>query len=281
MSLETSLVVYSIAAPAAVALAVALLLRRHLPENVAGRLALPVAVAAGYFACCWLVGEWSLLPQRPRQWLPYLGCAAAFLGQRGKPSWVNWIAWTVLAAIGAWLLVPTWDSLWPPRPVMVPLLATYWLLVMGLLANLPDRLTGTLFTKLLAAAALASALLILIGVSIKIGQFSLAAAAALAGSAASLLLWRSRRATADQALLSERALVPIFAILVGGLAFSGTIDPPAGPLPIILLAPAAPLALWLFAAGPLAKLQGWRAIVLQASAVLLPLAIALAWLLLT
>ena len=280
MGVETSLVVYSIAAPAAVALAVVWPLRWLLHAKLAERLALPVAIAAGFFVSFWLVGEWALVPQRPRQWLPYLACAAAFLGQRGKPSWVNWIAWMILAAIGSWLLVPTWDSLWPPRLVMIPLLAGYWLLLLGLLADLPDRLAGRLFTGLLAAAALATALLILIGVSIKIGQLSLAAAAALVGGAASLLLWRSTRATEDQALLSARALIPISAILPAALASLAPIYPPA-PLPIILFAPAAPLALWLFAAGSLAKLQGWKAIVLQVTTVLLPLTFALAWLLLT
>ena len=41
--------------------------------------------------------------------------------------------------------------------------------------------------------------------------------------------------------------------------------------------PAAPLALWLFAAGPLARLKGWPAIAAQAAVVLVPLVILIAW----
>jgi hypothetical protein len=70
-------------------------------------------------------------------------------------------------------------------------------------------------------------------------------------------------------------LIPAFAALIGGLAFIGTIEPQE-PLPIILLPPAAQLVLWLFAAGPLAKVQGWQATMLQFVAVALPLGIALA-----
>jgi hypothetical protein len=142
-------------------------------------------------------------------------------------------------------------------------LATYLFLLMTLLAALPDRLLGRTFVALFAAAGVTTALLIAIGVSLTIGAIAVAAAAAVGGVA---VVARESYA---------RGLVPIFSVLVGGLAFVGTIEPQK-PLPIILLAPAAPLALWLFAAGPLAKLPGWISAVLQIAAVLLPLVIALA-----
>lgn len=275
MSTEARLILFAIAAPAAVAFAVAGLWQRLLPGDYFRRLALPVAVAMGFVAGCWLLGDLALAPQRHRQWLPYLACAAALCGRSSAPSTWSWIAWALLAALSSWLLVPSWDSLWPPRLEMVPLLTAYLLLLTGGLASLPPNTLGRLFAGMLSAAAAVTALLIVIGVSIKIGESGLAAAAALTGSSLSLFLRRSR---ADAIPLTQ-ALAPVFSVLVGGLAFVGTIDPQV-PLPIILLAPAAPLALWLFAVGPLARLQGWKVACLQSLAVLVPLTFALVWLLL-
>jgi len=200
----------------------------------------------------------------------------------------------LLAIASAWLLVPTWATLWPPRPVTIPLLAAYLFLLMTLLAALPDRLVGRRFVALLAAAGVTTAALIAIGVSLKVGLVAVAAAAALAGCTIAAFLPRANSRFADSLALgkivnafwanssfgdspahSHRGVIPVFVILIGGLAFVGTIEPQP-PLPIILLAPAAPLALWLFAAGPLAKLQGWKAATFQIAAVLLPLIVAFA-----
>jgi hypothetical protein len=71
-------------------------------------------------------------------------------------------------------------------------------------------------------------------------------------------------------------MIPVYAVLAGGSAFVGTIEP-SPPLPIILVAPAAPLVLWLFAVGPLARLKGAAATVAQFTAILLPLLIIIAW----
>lgn len=286
MSAELKLIVFAIAAPAAMALAVAAILQRVLPEKIGQRIALAAALAAGFCAGYWLLGEWtSLMPQRHRQWLPWLAMVSAVValalrrreGETERPREehqslrrsvapsliLSYVAIAALAIFSAWLLVPTWATLWPPRVVTIPLLAAYLLLLMALLAALPDRLVGKVFVGLLAAAATTVALMIAIAVSLTIGAVALAAAAALGGCAVA--------ARPNYG----RGITPVFAVLIGGLAFVGTIEPQK-PLPIILLAPAAPLMLWLFAAGPLVKLQGWKTAVLQVGAVLLPLIVALA-----
>jgi hypothetical protein len=277
MNAAISLVIFSIAAPAAVALAAALVLERILPERIGQRMALAVALAAGFCAGYWLLGEWTtLIPQRHRQWLPWLAIAAAFVGGIRASSYVSWIAWTLLAAASAWVLVPTWATLWPPRLVTIPLLAAYLLLLMALLAALPDRLLGRLFVVLLTAAAIGVALLIAIGVSLKISQVALAGAAAFGGcSVAAFTPSAAAKSVGSAQAAASRGLIPAFAVLIGGLAFAGTIEPQP-PLPIVLLAPAAPLMLWLFVAGPLAKMQGWKAAALQVAVVLVPLTVALA-----
>jgi hypothetical protein len=277
MSAEILLALRAIAAPAAVAAVLGVILLRALPPRLAERLALPIALAAGFCAGYWLLGEWTaLVPQKHRQWLPWLAILAGTAGRSTASSYVSWVSWAVLAALGAWVLVPTWETLWPPRLVAIPLLAGYILLLIGLLATLPDRLLGRLFGFLLTAAAVTVGLQIAIGVSAKIGLVALAAAAALGGCAVSACLPRRETKTGESSRdAASRSVIPIFAVLIGGLAFVGTIEPQE-PLPIILLAPAAPLALWLFAAGPLAKMEGWKAIAGQSVAVLLLLGIALA-----
>jgi hypothetical protein len=117
-------------------------------------------------------------------------------------------------------------------------------------------------------------LLIAIGVSEAIGSIAASAAGGMGGCAIAALL-TSKKATEASTATAGRSLIPLFAVLIGGLAFAGTIEPQK-PLPIILLAPAAPLMLWLFAAGPLAKLDGWQATILQVIAVAMPLGLALA-----
>jgi hypothetical protein len=284
-TLET--IATSIAAPAAVALAVDWLCRL-LPARVAERIGLPGALAAGFFVGYLLLPEWAaLLPKRHWQWLPWLVIAAAVVGwtsgrtapQNGRTGgrfYVAWIAWCLLAAASGWLLTPTWATLWPPRMVTMPLLAAYLLALMFLLAALPERLVGRLFAGLLTAASLTTALLIAIAISLKTGQVAIVAAAALAGCFVAALIAANRAASKESHDIGTRSLIPLFAILVGGLAFVGTIEPVRGPIPIILLAPAAPLVLWLFAAGPLAKFDGWQAAMLQVIAVAMPLGLALA-----
>jgi hypothetical protein len=68
--------------------------------------------------------------------------------------------------------------------------------------------------------------------------------------------------------LLTAALIPVYVVLCGGSAFVAAIEP----IPtkyLLLLAPAAPLLLWLFAWGPLAKLKGPAAIVAQCIVVMI------------
>lgn len=278
MSAEIEFAIYCVAAPAAVAIMAAWLLRVALAANIRERFSLPAAWAAGFFVGYALLPDGaSLLPQRHWQWLPWLGLAAGLVGRSSAPSYLSLIAWAILAAVSAWLLVPTWTTLWPPRLVTFPLLAAYLFLLMSLFGVLPNRLITRALIGYMAVSAIAVALCIAIGVSATYGRITALAAAALIGCyiAAMTPAWRPMQPDASPDSLGIRSLIPAFAVLVGGIAFVGTIEPKQ-PLPIIMLAPAAPLTLWLFAAGPLAKLQGWKAGAVQVVAVLLPLIIALA-----
>jgi hypothetical protein len=130
---------------------------------------------------------------------------------------------------------------------------------MSALDALPDRLLGRLFLVHLTLVAMAVAVLLAAAVSLKYGQIAGIAAAALAGCGAAAFLAKRPPAT--------RGLIPAFAVLVGGAAFVGCIEPQP-PLARMLLAPAAPLVLWPFASGPLGRIDGKKVGLAQTAALL-------------
>jgi hypothetical protein len=269
--------VYSVAAPAATALAVAWLLRLVAPATLSDRYALPLGLAAGFFVGYWLLPDWApLLPLKHWHWLPWLGGAAvlaAICFAEGVTIAERLVLFAALAMLAAWKLVPLWPHLSPPRIYLVPLLGAYLFLLMALLTALPDRLLGRTTFGLLLAAAVSSALLIAIGVSARTGRVAaIAAAAAAGGLVATLITKHSPRNT--------RSLLPIYTVLVGGAAYAGVMEyTPPHPLP--LLPPAAPLVLWMFAWGPLARLSPRWSVVMQWSVVLCMLFAAIAWVAIT
>lgn len=287
MSAELEFALFTVAAPLATAAATALLLARVAPATLAERYALGAALAAGFAVGYLLLPDWApLVPEQHWHWLPYVG-AASVLAAIGMAQGVSlperWLAFALLALVVAWQLTPLWPDLSPPRTASVPLLAGYLLLITGLLTALPDRLIGRTLVALLAASAAATAVVVALGVSGKLGQVAAAAAAGIAGCfAATCLATLARRASegARHPLATAiRGLIPVYAVLAGGSSFAGTIEP-LPPLPIILVAPATPLALWLFAWGPLARLKGPAAIAAQCLAVAIPLLVAIAWMML-
>ncbi len=281
---EIELVHYTAVVPLLTAAASAWFAGRLLPVQLAERYALGIALATGFGVGYWLLPEWApLVPTNHWQWLPYLA-ATAVLGGLTQATGVWWIeslfAYGALALLAAWQLVPLWEELVPPRHYAVPLLAGYLLLLMAILSSLPDRLLGPLFVGLLAVSAGTVAVLIAIGVSMTYGQVAAVAAAALGGCWLLSLLANLTRGVSEESAarlaVAIRGLIPVFAVLVGGVAFVGTIEP-APPMTIILLAPAAPLMLWLFSAGPLARLTGWPSVAARTGTVIVPLMILIAW----
>jgi hypothetical protein len=275
MNFVIEVLVYGGIVPAAIAVAIVCLSRRFLPESVSNRYAAAIAFAVAFFVGYALLPSWAdLLPKRHWQWLPYLGAVAVVLGPVGLATGVRaperWLLFLLLAIATAWALVPTWPGLKPPRSVYVPCLAGYLLLLTTLLEPLPARLIGKLFVALLTVVSGSVAIALAAFVSLKFGQVAGIAAAATAGCWVASLFHNHDSTT--------RGLVPAFTIVVGGLAFVGFIEPQQ-PLKAMLLVPAAPLALWASVWGPLARLRGIAAGAAQTAIVLVPLAIALIWLL--
>jgi hypothetical protein len=277
MRANLELIGATLVAPAVVALFVAWISRRLLPEHAATRYRLALGLASGFAAGYVLLPEWApLVPTRHWQWLPYLAMAAAVVGPVGCASgvaaWERLLLACALAFAAAWFLVPTWETLQPPRAALMPAVAAYLLALAGLLSMLPDRLLGATFISVLAASAMATAVCVAIATSFKYGQVTVLAASALAGCWLAAALWNHRESTAA----SSRSIAAAYAVLVGGMAFVGGVElePPD---PWLLLAPAAPLLLWVFAPAALERFQGWKLTCMQWGSVLTLLAAAVGW----
>jgi hypothetical protein len=252
-----------LAAPAVVSAVVFLVLRRLLSVEVGARYAAAVAVAAGYCTGFALLqqGE-ALVPSRHWHWTFYLVPAAAIVGPVAAAvrSFERCLLVAVAAVVAAWLLVPGWASLDPPRSVWVPALAGYLWLLAVLIDPLPGRLPATGVVGLSALAAACVSALIAGFVSLVYAQPAGAAAAAIGGC------WVASSFGARGAVL--RGFGPVYATAVGGWGFVGCIEPQQGALYGLMVAAAAPLALWCCVWGPLARLTGFAAVAVRAGLVL-------------
>ncbi len=276
MNLPLEFIGYGVVVPALISTAVVFNLPRLLPEKVGYRYAGAIAVASAFFVGYALLPEWAeLTPQRHWHWLPYLGLAAAVLAPVGLANGVHtverWLLFALLAVCAAWLLVPTWASLKPPRGTYIPILAVYLFLLMALIELLPNRVSPRFLALALLAAALVTTVAVTAFVSVRYGTLGGIAVAALVGCGG---LFRPQ-----QEEPSLRAAAVVYALLIGGVAFVGFVEPEP-PLRGILVLPAAPVALWLVCWGPLVKLGGRKRLVLQSVVILVPLVVGavLVWL---
>lgn len=261
--------------PATVAAGVALVWLRL--SDRAGRYALSVAVAAGLVAGCWIYpDQLPITPDKHWHWFPYVGALAAIIGGGAAfaplPVLDRKLLYFALGAAAAFVLVPNWPS-WPEslpaRPILILRVAAYIGVISAALAFLPDRIRGRGFVWILALSAAASAALITSEVSLRYGNISLRVATALAGCWAASWLLSSEDSHGNPSWPQlTLALIPLYAVLIGGGLFVAAIEPEPPKYPL-LLAPATPLLLWLFAFGPLAKLEGLTAIVAQSIAIVL------------
>lgn len=256
--------------PAASAVAAYALARRmqaaETAERSAAALAMGVAILVGYL----LLASWAdLALKRHWHWMPYLALAASVIGPitvaGGVQSAERWTLSLLAALVAASLLVPHWASLQPSRAVLVPSLGAYLgALAIGL-EPLARRVSARMLLASLALAAMCVALLIATFVSLTYARLAVCTAAALLGCwIACLFVPGSVRA---------RGIGLTYSLAVGGWAFVGCIDPPK-PLLGLLIAPVAPLTLWVCKAGPLVWTGGLVASIVPIAAELIVLGIA-------
>ena len=244
------------------------------PSDLARRyrsgVAFALAVFIGYVL---LPSTTSLLPSQFYEWIAYFGLLAAFLMGLARAEGVSraerWSAVYVFAPIAAWLIVPQWPELSPPWPLQWASLSIAMIMLTALLNPLPQRLAGRAFPLWLMVAAAATSVAVVSEVSETFGLMAALPAGALTGCGLAGLLVKEP--------VDWRGVLLPYATVVGGYAYTGFVYP-TEPLWPVLLLPAAPLALWLCALGPLARLSGFRAIAVEA--VCLGIPIAAAWALL-
>jgi len=268
MNTAIEIVGYGGLVPGVIAIAV-YRLALWLPAGAGPRFSAALAFASAFFVGYVLMPDWAeLAPTRHWHWLPYLAGMAAILGAVGLADGVSivdrWLLQGLLAIVGGWLLVPDWASLQPSRAVYVPLLSVYFVVLCAALDGLPERLPGRLFPVLLGVVSVASTISIAFFVSVKLGQVAGIATAGLLGCGVANLT----RPTS----VASRGVIPGYVVIVGGLAFVAGIEPEP-PLLALLLIPAAPLALWSCAWGPLSRTRGYAGAASQFAAVLLPAAV--------
>lgn len=264
---------YGVALPATVSIAIFLIARQLLTANAASRYAAALALAGGFFAGSALFDSSSeLLPSRHWHWLPWLGILAAVIGPIGCAGGISrperWLLYVLLSFASAWLTVPAWSSLEPPRSILVPAVAVYLFLLSVLCDLLPPRVSGRAFLTAACVASAVAAATIAAFVSLTYGRLAGLAVVALAGLCG--LSWVRRNE------IEVRGLMPAYAILCGGCAFVGSVEPQP-PLYGLLLMPAAPLGLWLASIRSLQQPRSWRTAAIQTIAIMVPLAAGLLW----
>jgi hypothetical protein len=255
--------------PALAALALFLAIGWLWPSDVARRYRAGLSFALGAFiGFVLLPATKTLAPSQFYDWILYLGILAALLSGLTRAEGVTrgerWSAVYIFAPIAAWLIVPGWPELVPAWQFQWSGLSLAVMLLTGLLYPLPLLLPGRAFPWWLMLAAATTSVLMLEQLSETFGVLAALPAGALAGCGAAALLAREAP--------DWRSLVLPYAFVAMGYAYTGAVYP-TEPQWLLVLVPFAPLALWFCSVGPLARLTGMRATVVQAAFVIVPLVI--------
>jgi hypothetical protein len=272
MPISLTEVILGVVVPAAISLALYYAARRWLPDELGQRYGAAVAFAVAYCVAFVLLHSWAYwIPQRHWHWTFYLAAGAAAIGPICASAGLRWFERGVLVlaacSISAWLLVPNYRDLQSVRHILALCLGAYLVVLWALLEPLAGRLSARVFLASLTVSALCVGVLIAAAVSVTYGKTACIAAGGMAGCAAAALLPSKSTAVVGLSLS--------YAVIVGGWGFIGYVEPRT-PLVGLLIAPAAPLALWCCVWGPLGRLRGLAAVAVQAAAVAVVLGVAVA-----
>lgn len=199
-----------------------------------------VALAAAFFAG-WVSQDWTTLqPTRYLDWLPWvtIGLSTVVLANASGLS-ARYVWCLVIAAcIGAaWLLVPSFPRLQPPRPQAVAMLSVAAVVLTIALERLAARISHRLFIAGLMATGTAGSIVLAQSFSLKFAQIMGILTAALTGS----LLFgkhKSEKLSVDTALVFMTVFTNLMFIGCAG----STSDVPVFCYAIL---PAAPITLWI------------------------------------
>lgn len=235
------------------------------------------AVGVGFFLGVRLVELSDWLPTQPWMWFPYIVLAAALCGPLSVAPGVSWferiILYGVLATTAAWLLVPTWSTLEPPRWIWW--VGTAGVMTLGGLSIefIASRDRGARLPLMLFILFSVTSVLVMLSGSARFAQLMIAFSGGLLGCA--LTGWIK----SGEGGFSGAGLATSFA-LVGMLMTAKVNSFTKIPFASYASLAAVPLVLVLVAMPPMSTWKGWKGwllsclIVIIGSAISLGLAIA-------
>jgi hypothetical protein len=237
-----------------------------------GQAAVALALGAGVLAAQFHFAPPAFPPIEVTDRIPWLVALAMLLGVcesvRPSPGWARWENRLLLTLLTLGLILgPVLGADWPTRSALarqgglVLVVLTAWANLEALAAR---RSTAVLGPALLVVVACVAVALMLSGV-IVLGQLAGGLAAALA------VTWIVSWWLPDRSL--GRGGVPVLVATVAALLIEGHVY--AGlPASSAYLLAAAPLAAWVGSVGPMRRLSGWQAGLLNTIATLVPAAVA-------
>jgi hypothetical protein len=254
--------------PAVFAAGMFLALARTSPEGVLGRFGPALAFAGGFLLGYFLLRLGPVAPESHWHWLPYGVLLALIVGPVSRAAGVTWVErvllYALVAAVAGWWLVPTWEDLEPSRTSQLLFWAALVVLSASLLEPLAGRFSGSLLGLVLFFTMVCASGVLALGGSLRFAQIAGAGAGSLAGLAI-VARW-------GREVDSLQGVAMGFVILIWGSLLVGRVNSFSSvPLASYVLLPLAPLSLWLFARGPLSRLEGAKRTLIAIS---LPLAIA-------
>lgn len=255
--------------PAAVSLAIVFLVPRVAQRGRAASWPFLLAFVAAYCMGHAIEAgpDWTLRPVRNWHWMFYLVPAAGMVAAICASTKVTWTHRCLLIALVAALaagLLTSKPVLWAPRPASVLMLFTYFMFLWAALSPLERTVTPGVLSAAYALPAAALSVMISEQISLADGVIVIAVAAALSSFA--LVAWLTKLAGPVYGWT-----MPI-AVALGGWAWIETLS--EARLWPLLLVPAAPLTLWITAAGPLVRLRSPAALAVQGLAMLIVIVLA-------
>lgn len=224
-----------------------------------------IAYAAGFIAAFRFLQPKDMLPVSHWHWLPWLAAISALIGAIGLVPGLKtierWLLVAVFALAAGWLLVPTWKVLMPYRANYILAFAGSLLALWGLLDPIASRNSGGPPVLALGLSLLSGSAMTAYAVSAEIGFLGAAGGAALMGGGLAAT-WKQDSGMI-RGMLGAASLV-----LLGTLMSARLYDGP--PLTVLALIACAPLLLWLFELGPLAKLGQAQGLILKPILVAIP-----------
>ncbi|MCH2213102.1 MAG: hypothetical protein MK110_17490 [Fuerstiella sp.] len=199
------------------------------------------AVAPGIaFFAGWAMQEWTTLqPVRYIDWCPYVALALGSIVlaiAAGLPQKMMWPLVVATCIAAAWLLVPNFPRLKPPRPQAIGLVAVTSILFVAATRPIAGRFSPRFLTACLMATGTAASVVLAQSFSLKFAQLMGILTAGLAGN-----LFYVKRSSDSSFVWMSLVFMPILINLMF-IGYAGS--PSQVPILCYAILPCAPIMMW-------------------------------------